>query len=116
MANPKIIIDRQEILSYGYSDYTISGTQELIEIDPDDWPEGARKKDVYWDGSKVVIKTQDMVDQENQVEQNEKNKKDKDNKILEKLVMLLEQMIEELEPHDFNTLIENLKIKMSEIE
>ncbi len=106
--NPEIIIDGQEIISFGYSDYLISGTQELIEIEPSDWPVGARKKDVYWDGSKVVLKTQAMIDTENQIKQDKEDKEELDNRILKELPDILYEMISNSDS-EFNFLIESLK-------
>ena len=109
---PKIVVKDQEIISYGFSDYSISGTQELIEIEKENWPEDARKKDVYWDGSKVKLKTQVMINDENNIEKDKEDKEKLDNKIIKNLAELLDQMINTSGPYDFNTLIENLKTEM----
>lgn len=106
---PKIVVDGEKIISFGYSNYLISGTQELVEIGIDDWPIGVRKKDVYWDGSKVVTKTQDMINQESQIKKDKEDKEELDNKVLTKLIEILNQMINDPSPSDFNILIENLK-------
>ncbi len=103
----KIVIEGTKIISYGYGNYQAQEGQEIIDID--NYPYGARKQDVYWDGEKVKYKTQGMKEIEIVIEKDKKDKKELDNKISDKLIEVLIEMIGGTISTDFNILIDKLK-------
>lgn len=103
----RVVVEGTKIINYGYSEYIIKEGQELHEID--NYPSGARKQDVYWDGSKVELKTQSMKDAEALILKEEEDKKELDKNVLEKLIDALEKMMDGIYTTDFNILIDKLK-------
>jgi hypothetical protein len=59
-----LLIEGDKIISAGFSEYTAGDGQEVVVVPDSQW-KGYRKDDVYWDGSKVVVKTAEIVQSEN---------------------------------------------------
>jgi hypothetical protein len=55
-----LLIEGEKVISVGAKSYSPTGTQEVKEIPDEDW-KGYRKSDVFWDGTKICKKTDDMV-------------------------------------------------------
>ena len=104
-----VVVDGTKIISYGYSDYIVKGNEEIIEISKNDYPYGARKEDVYWNGTKGKYKTQSMIDAEKDIEKEKEDKQALYDVISTKLVDVLNQMVDGAIPVDFLDLVNRLK-------